>query len=510
MPADDDSFMLKWDNQVINYVKGGSRMVRQKVSLRGFTLIELLVVIAIIAILAAILFPVFSKARAKAYQNVCLNNQRQLALGILTYSQDNEETLPLPSNWVAATGLSSDSKVFNCPVSSEDGMPSAPDYGYNAWLYDEVDGVKVGAAYGNIQRPEATVVLVDAYGKTDATVSATNPFASSYTVNSLTGTTIAKARHFSGWVAAFMDGHVLYVKDPSTIAGYPSQYAMPLANGRVFIDFSKYTNDTDARAAIWAANGFSSMIWGYNYGWATGHVDTVPSGTWSNGTWNITAAASPGGTRLVSKSVLSSRGCLIGIDFTCTAGTKIQLCGVESAASATGTYGWTAYMNGTQTWHDRSNLITLDGTNKTVIYGSTTAISTTWWCAETPSGSPGVMALPGKYAPTTATMSTPFTEGYIWASNVGGTLGDPVMWPGGTVSGKTIADYAGADSPYGSYTLGGFSVFKANTYSAGATTNTYKGAMTNTLPFSAHQQMCPLEMYFYDGTIRIKSIYFTP
>ncbi len=61
---------------------------------RGFTLIELLVVIAIIAILAAILFPVFARAREKARQTSCLSNTKQIALGFLMYIQDYDETIP--------------------------------------------------------------------------------------------------------------------------------------------------------------------------------------------------------------------------------------------------------------------------------------------------------------------------------------------------------------------------------------------------------------------------------
>ncbi len=60
---------------------------------RGFTLIELLVVIAIIAILAAILFPVFAKAREKARQTNCLSNYKQIATGVLAYAQDYDEKL---------------------------------------------------------------------------------------------------------------------------------------------------------------------------------------------------------------------------------------------------------------------------------------------------------------------------------------------------------------------------------------------------------------------------------
>ena len=74
-----------------------SQIPAQKVSRvgrRGFTLIELLVVIAIIAILAALLFPVFAHAREKARQTSCLSNLKQLASGMIMYSQDNDGLFP--------------------------------------------------------------------------------------------------------------------------------------------------------------------------------------------------------------------------------------------------------------------------------------------------------------------------------------------------------------------------------------------------------------------------------
>jgi prepilin-type N-terminal cleavage/methylation domain-containing protein/prepilin-type processing-associated H-X9-DG protein len=67
-------------------------------SQRGFTLIELLVVIAIIAILAAILFPVFAQARDKARQTACISNTKQMTMSILQYAQDYDEVFPRDTN----------------------------------------------------------------------------------------------------------------------------------------------------------------------------------------------------------------------------------------------------------------------------------------------------------------------------------------------------------------------------------------------------------------------------
>ncbi|HEY3268481.1 MAG TPA: prepilin-type N-terminal cleavage/methylation domain-containing protein [Armatimonadota bacterium] len=78
---------------------------------RGFTLIELLVVIAIIAILAAILFPVFARARDRAQTTACLSNMKQIGVGLYTYLQDYDDTYPFLRN-VNAPGYTWREQLF--------------------------------------------------------------------------------------------------------------------------------------------------------------------------------------------------------------------------------------------------------------------------------------------------------------------------------------------------------------------------------------------------------------
>ncbi|BDI28365.1 hypothetical protein CCAX7_004160 [Capsulimonas corticalis] len=118
----------------------------------GFTLIELLVVIAIIAILAAILFPVFAKAREKARQISCASNMKQLSLGLIQYAQDYDEKFPLANEkddgggwgwwwtWAYTTQPYVKSyNVFRCPDDSAavtgNGVP-AKSYHVNTFLCD--------------------------------------------------------------------------------------------------------------------------------------------------------------------------------------------------------------------------------------------------------------------------------------------------------------------------------------------------------------------------------------
>jgi len=107
---------------------------------KGFTLIELLVVIAIIAILAAILFPVFAKARAKAQQTTCLSNVKQITLGVMMYLSDWDFKFPTThcDNW-AGYGqwvnpifpYVKNKQIFACPANEDSFAQGAPHANFN-------------------------------------------------------------------------------------------------------------------------------------------------------------------------------------------------------------------------------------------------------------------------------------------------------------------------------------------------------------------------------------------
>lgn len=103
-----------------------------KAKKKGFTLIELLVVIAIIAILAAILFPVFAQAKAAAQKAVCLSSNKQIDLAAIMYAGDNDDTYPFSSNLVQ-DNLGYDFQTWFCQMWY--------DNGFNGPFYDVKGGL---------------------------------------------------------------------------------------------------------------------------------------------------------------------------------------------------------------------------------------------------------------------------------------------------------------------------------------------------------------------------------
>ena len=143
---------------------------------RGFTLIELLVVIAIIAILAAILFPVFAKAREKARQASCVSNQKQIVLAVLQYAQDYDEMLPAYYNFEASVPAGArywqevimpyikNTQVFICPSYTTTNFVNSYGCNYN-WPFSNFEQSswppEHGDTLGTISRPSEIMMFLD-------------------------------------------------------------------------------------------------------------------------------------------------------------------------------------------------------------------------------------------------------------------------------------------------------------------------------------------------------------
>ena len=137
---------------------------------RGFTLIELLVVIAIIAILAAILFPVFAKVREKARQTACLSNEKQIGLGLLQYVEDYDENYAIGSTSDRGAGWAGEilpyvkePRVFTCPSDSTvaGGQNSAISYAFSQSTIFAAPGCTAPTGLSQFTSPSVTVMLLE-------------------------------------------------------------------------------------------------------------------------------------------------------------------------------------------------------------------------------------------------------------------------------------------------------------------------------------------------------------
>lgn len=189
---------------------------------RAFTLIELLVVIALIALLAALLFPVFAQAREKARQTACISNARQIGMGILLYAQDFDEALPPvsfdaedgepPTLWTAllAPYLRS-SALLRCPGDAQSSMVS---YGLNELLFadlsDPDDLAQPIRTLSAIDRPAGIVLLGETGTEDDFSTPHPDGYklvAPSFPLNDDDDARPA-ARHQDRASVVFADGHV--------------------------------------------------------------------------------------------------------------------------------------------------------------------------------------------------------------------------------------------------------------------------------------------------------------
>jgi prepilin-type N-terminal cleavage/methylation domain-containing protein/prepilin-type processing-associated H-X9-DG protein len=205
----------------------------------GFTLIELLVVIAIIAILAAILFPVFARARENARRAGCMSNLKQITLGMMQYSQDYDERLPAYNGGSTRGGVSpfyhvaidpyvKSRQLYRCPSARD--LTGAtweslqyPTYGFNGQGGSGYMYQYEGTALAEIEEPSITWMLVEqtyssARWLSNGWGSATTTFASVSRPED--ADKFLKELHLDGSNIGFADGHVKWVKNGHGGVGY--------------------------------------------------------------------------------------------------------------------------------------------------------------------------------------------------------------------------------------------------------------------------------------------------